>query len=122
MCAGVTAYRSLIESNYQLGSWVVFPGGGGGVGIMAVQIAKVVGLRPIVIDTGLDKEHVALQNGAEIFLDFHKVADPHAEVVRICEGIGAHGVVVTAAQAYSNVLGYIGKRVGARIMCVGMCK
>lgn len=89
---------------------------------MAVQIAKVLGLRPIVIDNGLDKEHVAIQNGAEIFLDFRKVADPHAEVVRICEGIGAHGVLATAAQAYSNVLGYIGKRVGARIMCVGMRK
>lgn len=74
MCAGITAYRSLMESNYSPGNWVAFPGGGG-VGIMAVQFAKVLGLRAIVIDTGDKKESAGLQNGAEAFLDFQKVAD-----------------------------------------------
>lgn len=122
MCAGITAYRSLMESNYKQGNWVVFPGGGGGVGIMAVQIAKVLGLRPIVIDAGTDKESAALENGAEIFLDFEKVADIPSQVVSICGGIGAHGVVVTAAQAYSNAVSYVGRRTGAKIMCIGMRK
>ncbi|EKG13724.1 Alcohol dehydrogenase superfamily zinc-containing [Macrophomina phaseolina MS6] len=122
MCAGITAYRALLESNDKHRYWVVFPGGGGGVGNIAVQFAKARGFRPIVVDTGADKEKLSLANGAEVFIDFQKVDDPIAEVKRVADGIGAHGVVVTAPQAYQNVIDYISTRGGARIMCVGMRK
>jgi alcohol dehydrogenase, propanol-preferring len=36
-------HRSLIEADLKPGHWVVFPGGGGGVGIQGVQLARYVG-------------------------------------------------------------------------------
>lgn len=42
MCAASTMHRALIESKLKATQWVVFPGGGGGVGIQGVQLAKYV--------------------------------------------------------------------------------
>lgn len=42
MCSASTMHRSLIESGLRPSDWVVFPGGGGGVGIQGVQLAKYV--------------------------------------------------------------------------------
>jgi propanol-preferring alcohol dehydrogenase len=33
-------HRCLIDSGIKAGQWVVFPGGGGGVGIQGVMLAK----------------------------------------------------------------------------------
>lgn len=40
MCAASTMHRALIESGLKSGQWVVFPGGGGGVGAQGVQLAR----------------------------------------------------------------------------------
>lgn len=40
MCAASTMHRALKEARLTSGKWVVFPGGGGGVGIQGVQLAK----------------------------------------------------------------------------------
>lgn len=44
---------------------LVVPGAGGGVGHMAVQLARVMGLRVIAIDTGAEKRKMCLELGAE---------------------------------------------------------
>ena len=119
MCSASTAYRSLVESGLKAGNWAVFPGGGGGVGIQGVQLAKALGLRPIVVDTGAAKRDLALEMGAEAFVDFKEVLNATAEVIKIADGKGAHGVFVTAPAAYSNAISYTGKRVGAIVMCIG---
>lgn len=120
MCSASTIYRSIRESNLRHGQWAVFPGGGGGVGIQGVQIAAAMGMRPIVIDTGEEKRELCLRLGAEAFIDFKEVQDVPAEVVKIADGVGAHGVFVTAPSAYSYAIACIGTRVGACIMAVGL--
>jgi propanol-preferring alcohol dehydrogenase len=45
-------HRALKDSGLGAGEWIVFPGGGGGVGIQVMQLAKVFGMRPIVVDSG----------------------------------------------------------------------
>lgn len=95
-------------------------GGGGGVGIQGVQLAKAMGLRPIVVDSGEEKEKLCLQMGAEAFVDFRKVTSTVEEVRKIADGVGAHGVFVTAPQGYKDALSYVGSRVGATILCVGI--
>jgi alcohol dehydrogenase, propanol-preferring len=112
--------RSLIESNLKPGDWAVFPGGGGGVGIQGVQLAAARGLRPIVVDSGADKKELTLKRGAEAFVDFREVKDVAAEVVRVADGIGAHGVFVTAPSAYPSAIAYTGNRIGGTVMCVGL--
>ncbi|OCK85839.1 GroES-like protein [Lepidopterella palustris CBS 459.81] len=120
MCSASTVYRSLAESNLKAGNWAVFPGGGGGVGIQGVQLAKAVGFRPIVVDTGAAKRKLALDMGAEAFVDFKEVANATEEVIKIADGKGAHGVFVTATSAYSSAIAYTGSRVGAVVMCIGL--
>jgi len=120
MCSGLTAYGALKNSRLKPGNWVVFPGGGGGVGIQGVQIAKAMGFRPVVVDSGPQKRELSLSRGAEAFVDFKQSKDVATDVVDICDGIGAHGVAVTAAPAYKNAVSYTGSRVGATIMCIGL--
>lgn len=115
MCSASTIYTSLKTANLRPGHWAVFPGGGGGVGIQGVQLADAMGLRPIVVDTGDDKEKLAKSLGAEHFIDFKKVEDVAAEIVKIADGVGAHGVFVTAPQSYPSALSYLGSRVGGKV-------
>ncbi|KAI0147648.1 alcohol dehydrogenase 1 [Xylariaceae sp. FL1272] len=119
MCAGATAYTSLKESGLRPGDWAVFPGGGGGVGIQGVQLAAAMGFRPIVVDTGAEREALAKEMGAEEFIDFQKVEFPPKRVMELTGG-GAHGAFVTAIQSYPIALDYLGYRRGAVVMCIGI--
>lgn len=120
MCSAGTMLRAIRESGLQAGAWACFPGGGGGVGIQGVQIAKYLGMRPVVIDTGAEKKELAMKMGAEAFVDFKEVKDVGEEVVKVCDGIGAHGVIVTAPSAYKTALSVLGTRVAGIVMCVGL--
>ncbi|KAF1812835.1 alcohol dehydrogenase [Eremomyces bilateralis CBS 781.70] len=120
MCSASTMYRSLAESGLRPGDWAAFPGGGGGVGIQGVQLAKAMGFRPIVVDTGDAKQTMALEMGAEAFVDFKATEDVAKEVARIADGKGAHGVFVTAPNAYANAISLVGSRIGAKVMCIGL--
>lgn len=130
MCSASTVYASLRESGLKAGQWAIFPGklkliatlesvlmitgGGGGVGIQGVQLAAAMGMRPVVIDTGSEREALAKQYGAEHFFDFQK-DDPVKAVLELT-GDGGHGVFVTGVQAYPLALQYIGSRPGAKVM------
>lgn len=120
MCSASTMHHSLVESNLKAGDWAVFPGGGGGVGIQGVQLAKGMGMRPIVVDTGADKRKLAMEMGAEAFIDFLETSDAAQAVIQLADGVGAHGVFVTAPAAYKTALSYIGDRIGAVLMCIGL--
>ncbi|KAF1958800.1 hypothetical protein CC80DRAFT_490589 [Byssothecium circinans] len=120
MCSGSTIYRSIIESELKPGDWAVFPGAGGGLGHMGVQIAKAMGMRVVGVDGGDEKKELCLRLGCEAFVDFTKVQDVAAEIVKITDGKGAHGVFVTASSASAYKSAPDMCRVGGRIMCVGL--
>ncbi|KAJ5549186.1 hypothetical protein N7513_006420 [Penicillium frequentans] len=120
MCSASTMYRALVDSNLKAGSWVVFPGGAGGVGIQGVQLAKAMGMRPIVVDTGSEKRALSLKMGAEAFVDFKDTKDPVEAVIEVADNIGVHGVFITAPAAYKTAFELVGQRVGAVIMCIGI--
>jgi len=135
MCSGSTIHRSvslnkyvkvqmadllqLVESQLKAGDWAVFPGAGGGVGHMGVQLAKAMGFRVIGVDGGDEKRALCEKLGCEAFVDFTKVKDVTAEVMKIT-GLGAQGVFVTAgnAAAYGSAPGMLG--VGGKLMCIGL--
>ncbi|EEU35540.1 uncharacterized protein NECHADRAFT_55526 [Fusarium vanettenii 77-13-4] len=119
MCSGATAYRSVKSADLPPGSDVVILGGGGGVGVQVVQIAKALGFRPIVVDVGDAKRELSLRMGADSFVDIQKTNNAIAEVLRLTNG-GARGVFVTAPPAYNTALDYVGNRVGAVVMCIGL--
>ncbi|KIX92187.1 uncharacterized protein Z520_12068 [Fonsecaea multimorphosa CBS 102226] len=119
MCSASTIYTAIKNSEVRPGEWAVFPGGGGGVGIQGVQLAVAMGIRPVVVDTGKEREELAKKYGAEYFVDFKEVEDPVKKVIELTEG-GGHVCFVTAVQSYPVALDYLGSRVGAKVMCIGI--
>ena len=91
LCAGVTTYKGLKETETKPGQWVVISGVGG-LGHLAVQYARAMGMHVAAVDIGEEKLALARSLGAEIALDARK--DPAAEIQRLVGG--AHGVLVTA--------------------------
>ncbi|OAL06037.1 GroES-like protein [Phaeosphaeriaceae sp. SRC1lsM3a] len=120
MCSGSTIYCSLKESGLKPGDWAVFPGAGGGVGHMGVQLAKAMGMRVVGVDGGDDKKDLCMKLGCEAFVDFTKVKDVAEEVVKICDGKGAHGIFVTATSGAAYASAPMMARIGGKIMCVGL--
>jgi alcohol dehydrogenase, propanol-preferring len=66
LCAGLTAYKGLKESGARPGQTVAIVGAGGGLGTMAQQYAKAMGLRIIAIDGGEEKGDACKQLGADV--------------------------------------------------------
>jgi propanol-preferring alcohol dehydrogenase len=92
LCAGVTVYKGLKMTEARPGQWVAISGIGG-LGHIAVQYAKAMGLRVAAVDIADDKLALAKKHGAELLVNAaHE--DP-IEVVQRVTG-GAHGVLVTA--------------------------
>ncbi|KAF8649585.1 hypothetical protein AX16_005676 [Volvariella volvacea WC 439] len=120
LCAGVTVYRAIKYSRTEPGNWIVLPGAGGGLGHLAVQYAKVRGLRVIAIDTGAEKKKLCLDLGADHWIDFKECKDIPAEVKAVTGGYGAHAAVVTAVNPgpYSQALEYL--RSNGTLMTVGL--
>ncbi|HEY7033133.1 MAG TPA: alcohol dehydrogenase AdhP [Thermomicrobiales bacterium] len=92
LCAGVTTYKGLKETDTKPGEWVVVSGIGG-LGHVAVQYARAMGLRVAAVDVADDKLLLARTLGAEIALNA-ATQDPVAEIQRLIGG--AHGALVTA--------------------------
>ncbi|KAM0750759.1 GroES-like protein [Meredithblackwellia eburnea MCA 4105] len=119
MCSGATIYAALKASKARAGQWVVVPGAGGGVGHQALGYGRALGLRLIAVDTGVEKEEMCLELGAEAFIDFKKCADVEAEVKRLTGG-GAHAVIVTGGTAAAYKSATMLLRKGGVQVCVGL--
>ncbi|KAJ5302956.1 Polyketide synthase enoylreductase [Penicillium atrosanguineum] len=118
LCAGLTAYKAVLNAHVRPGSWLVVVGAGGGLGHLAVQYARAQGALVIGVDTGADRKEFVHGIGAQHFIDF-AVEDPVKKVKEIT-GLGAHAVVVTAgnAQAFAHACDML--RVGGTLSCVGI--
>lgn len=68
LCAGITVYKGLKESGARPGQTVAIVGAGGGLGSLAQQYAKAMGLRVIAIDGGEEKKAMCEKLGAEVGL------------------------------------------------------
>jgi alcohol dehydrogenase, propanol-preferring len=66
LCAGITVYKGLKESGARPGQTIAITGGGGGLGSLAIQYAKAMGLRVLVIDGGDEKKAFCESLGAEV--------------------------------------------------------
>lgn len=91
-CAGVTVYKGLKETDTKPGEWVAISGVGG-LGHLAVQYAKAMGLHVAAIDVAADKLQLAKDLGADLVVNA-KEQNPAAYLKK--ETGGMHGVLVTA--------------------------
>ncbi|KAL8744134.1 MAG: hypothetical protein Q9190_003594 [Brigantiaea leucoxantha] len=97
LCAGITVYKGLKESGARPGQSVAIVGAGGGLGSLACQFAKAMGLRIIAIDGGDEKKQMCEELGAEAFCDFATSKDLVKDVQAATQdGTGPHAVLLVA--------------------------
>lgn len=93
LCAGVTTYKGIKETEARPGEWIAISGIGG-LGHVAIQYARAMGLHVIALDVTEAKLDLARSLGAELAIDAMR-PDAAEQVIELSGG-GAHGVLVTA--------------------------
>jgi D-arabinose 1-dehydrogenase-like Zn-dependent alcohol dehydrogenase len=72
LCAGITTYNALRNSGARAGDTVAVQGIGG-LGHLALQYAARMGFRTVALSHGADKEPLARELGAHVYVDTQKV-------------------------------------------------
>jgi propanol-preferring alcohol dehydrogenase len=97
LCAGITVYKGLKESGARPGQTVAIVGAGGGLGSLACQYAKAMGIEVIAIDSGEEKKAMTAKLGARHFVDFSTTKDLVGDVKALTEdGLGPHAAILVA--------------------------
>ena len=109
LCAGVTTYKGIKETEARPGEWIAISGIGG-LGHVAIQYAKAMGLHVVALDVTEEKLALARSLGAELAINA-KAPDAIAQVLKQTGG-GAHGVLVTAVSppAFSQALQFVRRK------------
>ena len=90
LCAGVTVYKGLKETEVKPGEWVLISGIGG-LGHMAVQYAKAMGMHVAAVDIFPEKLELARKLGADVTINARD-----EKAVAEFQAHGVHGALVTA--------------------------
>lgn len=107
-CAGVTAWRALMEHGDIRPGKTVLCLGTGGVSIFALQFAKMAGCRAIVTSSSDAKLERARALGADIAINYRTHPEWHEEVLRQTGGKGADyilevGGAGTLSRSYASL-------------------
>lgn len=115
LCAGVTVYKALKETDARPGDTVAIVGIGG-LGHLAVQYAKAMGFHVIGVDIAEDKLNLAKASGAD---EVYNSATTDVAVELSKRG-GVNGVLVTAVSraAFSQAVGMLAR--GGTMSLVGL--
>ncbi len=93
ICAGITTYKVIKQTEARPGEWIAISGCGG-LGHLAIQYAKAMGLLVAAIDIDEGKLAHATALGADLVFNA-KTSDPVVALKKETGG-GAHGVLITA--------------------------
>ena len=93
ICAGLTTYKGVKQTEARPGEWVAISGVGG-LGHLAIQYAKAMGLLVCAVDIDDGKLAHATRLGADLVFNA-RAGDPAAALKKETGG-GAHGVLITA--------------------------
>ncbi|KAG7285145.1 alcohol dehydrogenase [Staphylotrichum longicolle] len=121
LCAGITVYKGLKESGLRPGQYVAIVGAGGGLGSMAVQYAKAMGLHAIGIDGGEEKGKSVKELGATAYVDFMSSKDLVQDVKNATpDGLGPHAVLLLAVseKPFQQATEYVRSR--GSVVCIGL--
>jgi len=109
ICAGLTTYKGIKQTETRPGEWIAISGCGG-LGHLAIQYAKAMGLLVCAVDIDEGKLALAKELGADLTLNA-RTTDPAATLKKETGG-GAHGVLITAPSliAFKQGIGMARKR------------
>jgi propanol-preferring alcohol dehydrogenase len=117
ICAGITTYKGIKESGAKPGEWMAISGTGG-LGHLAIQYAKAMGLLVCAIDIDGGKLAHAKRVGADLVINA-KTGDP-AAILKKETGGGAHGVLITAPSLIAFTQGVAMTRKRGTCVLVGL--
>jgi propanol-preferring alcohol dehydrogenase len=118
-CSALTAYGAVNNANLKLNYNLVIVGAGG-LGLMAMQLAKAItGAKIIAMDLEDEKLKVAKDNGADIAINSKK-EDPIKAVMETTDRLGADAVIdfVNATKTVETDMQILRRR--ARLVLVGL--
>lgn len=121
LCAGVTVWKAIKQSNTKPGDWILISGAGGGLGHLCIQYALALSLRVIAIDTGVSKKALVQSYSPDIvFLDFKDSGNLVDRVKEAAGGLGPHAAIVASGEgeAYTQALDYL--RPHGTLVAVGL--
>jgi len=114
MCAGLTTFNALRNSGARPGD-VVAVLGLGGLGHLGVQYAAKMGYYTVGIARGKDKEALARQLGASVYID-SQATDPAAELLKLG---GAKAILATATSGEAMTAVQGGLAVNGTLLVIG---
>jgi propanol-preferring alcohol dehydrogenase len=103
------------------GQYVAIVGAGGGLGSMAIQYARAMGLQVVAIDGGPEKGESCKTLGAETYVDFTTSPDLVQEVKDATpDGLGPHAVLLLAVseKPFQQATAYVRSR--GSVVCIAM--
>jgi propanol-preferring alcohol dehydrogenase len=118
-CSALTAYSAVNNAKLKPYDNLVIVGAGG-LGLMAIQLAKAVsGARVIALDLDDNKLKAAKQSGADITINSKK-EDPIKSVMEVTDKLGADAVIdfVNASKTVETDMQFLRRR--ARVILVGL--
>ena len=109
ICAGITTYKGIKVADVRPGEWIAISGAGG-LGHLAIQYAKAMGLQVCAVDIDDGKLAHATRLGADLVVNAK--APDAVEAIRKGTNGGAHGVLITAPSlvAFKQGIGMARKR------------
>ena len=119
-CSALTAYGAVKNANLNPDDNVVVVGAGG-LGLMAMQLAKTVtGARIIAMDIGDDKLKAAKEDGGADDVVNSKKGDPVKAIMELTGKLGADAVIdfVNASKTVESDMQFLRRR--ARLVLVGL--
>jgi NADPH2:quinone reductase len=106
LCAGITTFNALRNTDAKPGDLVAIQGVGG-LGHLAIQYAHAAGFETVALSRSPDKEELALELGADHFVDTSET-----DAAEALQSMGGARVILgtaPAADAISNVVGGLGR-------------
>ena len=118
-CSALTAYGAVKNTDLKPDDNVVIVGAGG-LGLMAIQLAKAItGARIIAMDIDDNKLQAAKSNGADVIVNSKK-EDPVKAIMELTEKMGADAVIdfVNASKTVETDMNILRRR--AKVVLVGL--
>lgn len=118
-CSALTAYNAIRNAKLEPDHNVVIVGAGG-LGLMAIQLAKAIfGSRIIALDLDDNKLNIAKDNGADAILNAKK-EDPIKAIMELTDNLGVDAIVdfVNSTKSIETDLQFLRRR--ARLVLVGL--
>src|SRR5262249_4480480 len=115
LCAGITTYNALRNAGLRGGDLVAVQGVGG-LGHLGIQFARQMGFHTVAIGRGADKEKLAKELGAHVYVDT-AVEDAGA----VLQGLGGASAILATAPG-GNAMGPVvsGLAARGRLIVVGV--